>query len=143
MKLEDQVCSLELAKRLKELGAKQESAFEYRVYLEAIYPFGLRETSLVRSGSTKDSFPTYFNKGRIEVISAFTVAELGEMLPQTIDIDDDDSPYYFNQHLTNANDKRQCQVRYGGPGFGFCVIEDKEADARAKMLCLLLEKGIL
>ena len=32
MKLEDQVCSLELAKKLKELGVKQDSLFYWNLY---------------------------------------------------------------------------------------------------------------
>jgi len=32
MKLEDQVCSLELAKRLKELGVEQESLFYWGLF---------------------------------------------------------------------------------------------------------------
>ena len=67
MKLEDQVVGLELAKKLKELGVKQESYCYWR------------------EGNKED--PTY----RIVTMvcakggtySAFTVAELGEMLPNT------------------------------------------------------------
>jgi len=60
MKLEDQVCSLELAKRLKELGVKQESVFVYYEPEGGIH-FVDRD---MRSGD----------------IAAFTVAELGELL---------------------------------------------------------------
>ena len=63
MKLEDQVCSLEQAKRLKELGVKQEGIFNY-----------------LKTGGLKLSseFPSF-----LHCYSAFTVAELGEMIFKT------------------------------------------------------------
>ena len=60
MKLEQQVCSLELAKRLKELGVNQESLFAWDV---SVTPARLQFTG-GWLGSNE--------------ISAFTVAELGE-----------------------------------------------------------------
>jgi|HubBroStandDraft_2_1064218.scaffolds.fasta_scaffold16400_5 hypothetical protein len=69
MNLEDQVCSLEYAKKLKELGVKQESYFYY-------YPNSFNKEGYyivcddTRNIEINDKF-----------ISAFTVAELGEMLP--------------------------------------------------------------
>ena len=65
MNLEDQVCSLELAKKLKELGVKQESIFWW---IEFVNGWELR-------------FATFKVPTLNDVISAFTVAELGEGLP--------------------------------------------------------------
>ena len=72
MKLEEQVTSLELSKKLKELGIKQNSLFwwsrEHQKDLHKItFSYSVFETA--------DPEPH---------ISAFTVAELGEMLPKTI-----------------------------------------------------------
>lgn len=64
MKLEDQVVSLELAKRLKELEVMQESLFFWC-------------DNWVHS---QDS--VYHSPTSSETFSAFTVAELGEMLPK-------------------------------------------------------------
>jgi len=67
MKLEQQVTSLEISKKLKELGVKQESLFYFsRPYPEHQYCV-FRQ---VQNDTKKDP-----------KISAFTVAELGEMLP--------------------------------------------------------------
>ena len=61
MKLEQHVCSLDLAKRLKELGVKQESLFWWGEITKEVH---------------------YCKAGKPLHISAFTVAELGEMLPK-------------------------------------------------------------
>ena len=71
--LEKQVCSLELARKLKELGVKQESLFEWRKYsLLDEYTLLLVENPdvdiAVLSGTLQD------------IVSAFTVAELGYIL---------------------------------------------------------------
>src|SRR5258706_5692321 len=64
MKLEDQIVSLELAKRLKEFGVKQESLF-YWFINQLVYMCDLSK----------------WEKSKKYIFSAFTVAELGEMLP--------------------------------------------------------------
>lgn len=67
MKLEQQVCSLELAKKLKELGAKPESYFVW----EGADEIGYVIKRHVDSGSN---------------ISAFTVAELVRFFPRHVTI---------------------------------------------------------
>jgi hypothetical protein len=72
MKLEDQVVSLELAKKLKEPGVKQESAFWWNLR------FNSGEWHL-------DSYQIFTKSNASpcdDSISAFTVAELGEILPK-------------------------------------------------------------
>jgi hypothetical protein len=66
MKLEEQVVSLELARRLKELGVKQESAFYWY------------DGEMLFSRSPLGQAHTY---NETITFSAFTVAELGEILP--------------------------------------------------------------
>lgn len=66
MKLEQQVTSLELSKKLRELGVKQESIFSW-VELDGEY-------RLI------DSEPDGWNNG----VSTFTVAELGEILGEDL-----------------------------------------------------------
>lgn len=117
MKLEDQVCSLESAKRLKELGVRQDSYFYWNGIMTDV------ENKLV--GIIKNDFS---NDG----YSAFTVAELGEMLPPFV-----------------VTEKYLCR---GKPRFMSCETEtmechawhdDRESEARAKMLIHLLEQGIV
>lgn len=73
MKLEDQVVSLELAKRLKELCVKQESIFWW----------GGIDRMSIWCDHVKNDLPEQEN--RFTWIPAYTVAELGEMLPIEVD----------------------------------------------------------
>ena len=66
MKLEDQVCSFELAKQLKEFGVKQDSYFVYT----------MSENTNISIIPHDELDGMYAFKW-----AAFTVAELGEMLP--------------------------------------------------------------
>lgn len=70
MTLEQQVCSLELAKRLKELGVKQESLLWWVKNTRNDDRYEVRRNALALDSLTLQG-PTY---------AAFTVAELGEML---------------------------------------------------------------
>lgn len=90
MKLEEQVVSLELAKKLKELGVKQDGLFQWfrqfpgDDYLLHYIDYNHHEMDLK---IFKEHFP--------DSCSAFTVAELGEMLPTGIYIDDSSEKLYL------------------------------------------------
>jgi hypothetical protein len=115
--LEKQVCSLELCRRLKELGVKQESVFWW----------------VVEDGGYT-LIPEWQSVGCIG-ISAFTVAELGEMLPH----------HYFSRKDTANTYEPRVYDSYGIYHIaedGILVenmFADTEADARAKMLICLVE----
>lgn len=68
MEIKQQVCSLEIAKKLKELGVKQESIFWYRNYRSLVT--GIFEIGFMGEDRLMDGFQ----------YSAFTVAELVAML---------------------------------------------------------------
>lgn len=129
MKLENQVCSLELAKKLKELGVKQESLFywtddmaeildnghEKRIYRVNIYPVAQAKL-----------------KGKVykfTKISAFTVAELGEMFGRQ-----------FDTHKS-FDDNVEWVGWFSGDVHIFRA--KTEADVRAKMLIYLIENKII
>lgn len=113
MRLDDQVCSLKLAKKLKELGVEQDSLFYWQKYKHGwtIQPVWLSQHS-------KASATT----------SAFTVAELGELLEDH----DGRLPHYLPFEKKWAHDRYPTHD-----------VAETEADARAKMLIYLLEKGPL
>ncbi len=71
--MEKYVCSLELAKKLKELGVKQESEFYWCLFNGK---YELRDGQLMNR-------PVNIYK---EQISAFTAGESGDALPESIDV---------------------------------------------------------
>ena len=126
MKLENQVCSLELSKRLKELGVKQHSYFEWLLYPEKM------------EWEVSHTFKNQLG------YSAFTVAELGEMLPDNC-IDEDNNEICWFYHDKNNNCHRISYVHLCDE---ICspfieVKGENEANARAKMLIYLLENKLM
>ncbi len=113
MKLEDQVTNLELSKKLKELGVKQESLFVW---------YGLPFWIPV--------LDTFKNKDGLELYSAFTVAELGEMLPHHVTSTKSINNYWYSDWQFNN-------------GTEHVEESDKEADVRAKMLIYLIENKLI
>lgn len=113
MKIEQQVCSLELAKKLKELGAEQESLFHWVSTNGEDYGLSQLRLSSRPNGN----------------ISAYTVAELGEMLPWDMIVArniDKEWHYQWQADGYTDNDAR--------------IWTDKnEAEARAKMIIYLAE----
>src|SRR6266700_8310943 len=93
MKLSDQVVNLELSKRLKELGARQDSLFYWTI------------GGIV---SRLEAVPILDSN-----YSALTVAELGEMLPWEIYINE--IAYWYATGKTDPDDKfyLEHEVSYG------------------------------
>ena len=120
--LEQQVAPLALCRRLKELGAPQETHFRW-TRSEA----GPRDVVLDTYTAVKFSVRTH--------CAAYTVAELGAMLPGGFTIDRD--PYSearFGHVVWTARFDRNGQA----------LIEDgqTEAEARAALLIALAECGV-
>lgn len=130
MKLESQVCSLELSKWLKELGVKHESLFWWVINFDKETVRLVYETKTgyyLDTGAGYD--PRLFK--HLDMYSAFTVAELGEMLPRR-----------YGTFKTN-NNTFECFDDFQFNG-GDCIFHaDTEADARAKMLIYLLENKLI
>jgi hypothetical protein len=83
MKLEQQVCTLEQAKKLRELGVDAKSYFNW-VNHSTHARFSGYEWSVFNPQRIRDADEI------VEVISAFTVAELGVMLPMIVSNAEDD-----------------------------------------------------
>lgn len=141
MKLEDQVVSLELSKRLKELGVKQESYFRWCLWNS---PNGavIWDTQTPELATDLD-VPTaldIWDKG----IAAFTVAELGEMLPQILVL----KKKRYQLFISVALDKQWFVVYANEEDYTdnapikFMMCHN-EADARALMLIYLLENKLI
>lgn len=115
MKLEDQVISLELAKELKKLGVEQKSIFYWGCdWKGKNYKIKIPSYGLIRH-------PELYH-------SAFTVAELGALLPVTM---------LFEKHRNGE------WKMFDNLHFDFYSSDLNEANARAKMLIYLLENKLL
>lgn len=158
MKLEQQVCTLEQAKRLKELGVKQDSIFYWiETYINRTRKFK------VLPKYNEDGFDLVENESlqgiisgtsKNECYSAFTVAELGEMLPRDYD--------EVGKYYTIADIGYGLDVAEESEIIGFSIVEayrdtsidypyfhptkgvyTTEAAARAAMLIYLLENKLI
>lgn len=151
MNLEQQVVSLDLAKRLKELGVKQESVCYWaeRYQLDDIG----RKVVGVRFSTNPDfSGTTYSYFHEQDICAAFTVAELGEMLPWLVE---KNGEMYWSELIKNGPKSlgaktwevfyKTCEDETGDVEIlrDFTASADTEADARAKMLIYLIENKLI
>lgn len=133
MELEKQVANLELSKRLKELGVNQESLFYWDMFDQE------------DDGSPLYKISADCNRYDASDYAAFTVAELGEMLPSNLNHavpDDIPTGMWLN---FDKSDDGEWIIGYGEDGINHHeVLEGKtEADARAKMLIYLLGNKLI
>ena len=130
MNLEKMVCSLDLAKRLKELGVKQESYFYWTVCHDCTKEYGHEEYSLQEG------------VGHGENYSAFLSCELDELLPDcnyAQSASGSDRPL-----LMSKVDGIYCVGIYNPNGSIFPRFADPNpANARAMMLLYLYENKII
>lgn len=142
MTLEQQVCSLELAKRLKELGVKQESFFGWYFpnedKIRKDEKWDAPNIQIVGSGNEWAWHDLQY--------SAFTVAELGGMLPWKIlagawsyELETTKNgtkiPFTVYYHRLAGEDANETQL--------FSCEATTEADARGLMLIYLLENNLV
>lgn len=134
MKLEDQVVSLKLAKKLKELGVKQDSLVEWRRFHSVTSHYS-------------EWFLGYSDDPLIpdEICAAFTVAELGEILPYEMCDQHEDLPYFLTTEKRENPTYWMVYFREEDRGVLADRVEEAttEADARAKMLIYLIENNLL
>lgn len=151
MTLSSQVASLELARILQKLGVKQEAVW-YWYYTDAPFPDGSRWE--LRLGS-EISEAEWELSNESDIVAAFTVAELGEMLPARIEVKDPMIPRFDGTHfaafeIRKHSDWEAVYIIYrNGIGYILNGYENgarhhgTEADARAKMLIYLLENKLI
>jgi hypothetical protein len=122
MKLEDQVVSLELAKELKELGVKQESLWYWCFHKWIDKPDYSACICIVSLSEYRKSYPDEW----WDRYSAFTVAELGEMLPKQY-VSAGGKESWSCGHVSKQKYKTA----------------NTEANSRAKMLIHLIKEGVI
>lgn len=137
MNLEDQVCSLELAKRLKELGVNSSSLFYWvskKVTLSGkdVRCFSIEYIHWFDDLADSDSLNNY------EYYPAYSVAEIGHMFPQNCP----PLQYWMAKISTSNMDSLwQGDIVYAGKSAKIFNAE-KEADLRAEMLIFLIENKL-
>ena len=138
--IEKHCVSLELSKKLKELGVPQKSEFYW-----------------LRGADPKEGIWTIVHKQIMEDViydkrnlptSAYLASELGEMLPNYINIPYKNgktkSPNHFLVLKKYPVDKHNWGIRYYRTSRSINIEKraDTEADARAKMLIYLIENSL-
>lgn len=151
MRIEDQVCGLELARKLKELGVKQESLFYWkeRRGIGSEYTSNFGDPELRISPHHVSSLiamePDRKPDGQFtRTFSAFTVAELGEIMTKA----GHGSVSHFGDTACATLVKKQWWVTGGEwivpkQKYSHLETDEKWADALAKMLIHLIENGII
>lgn len=137
MNLQDQVISLEQAKRLKELGVVQESLFCFIGDDDPDPRYNMPHKLYLTTEAYSEVGAGWYDSR----IAAFTVAELGVMLPGTQNV--------ISQpvHIDDLSRGFLC-ARLITKGTGFDLIGPfldglTEAEARAAMLIHLLENNLI
>lgn len=129
MKLEDQVCSLSLSKKLKNLGVKQDGYFCYADTKKGIKIFDFftckPEEGGKPSGIMEEEWKT------CEKWCAFTVGELGDMMIGKV--------AFFSGNGNILDKEYRCE--YGDNIRN--EYEKNESNTRAKILIYLYEKNII
>ncbi len=138
MTLSSLCCSLENAKKLKELGVPQTGFFSWWITTD-------RDDTPALNKSSKHNCPVcghpeapYFAE-----VSAFTASELGEMLPHEV------NGFAFRCDRAQCGTRFEWRIAYweeltDGDEMRFEVFSSaNEADARAKMLIYLLEQKLI
>lgn len=146
MELKDQVCSLIHSMRLKELKVEQKSLFWWRLIYITSETFE-KGISRGKKGEFGDYHVVYLPKPRFTTAdvkwnevdlqklndteySAFTVAELGNLLPP-------------NKVWYSKDGDKWC-ASYEKPfPKGYSIFADNEADCRSLMLIHLIENGLI
>lgn len=129
MKLQDQLTSLELARKLKKLGVKQESLWYWNRTTEKLYSQKERNTLSAVWNET-----TWY--------SAFTVAELGEMLPRRIE-QNKNNVAWLQIEVQGIQKGWSCQYHYFPKGVVKFFETRTMSNCMAKMLIYLLENRLI
>lgn len=138
MELQKQVTSLDLSQRLEVLNVKQESLF-YWCYTDAALADGSRwELKYIKSISESE----WELSNLKDIISAYTVAELGEILPEDIEVHETGFFITIGRavgnkwYVTYRNDRNHSRI--------FPYQEsDTEAEAHALMLEYLITNKLI
>lgn len=142
MELIKQISNLELSRRLEKLGVKQESEFYWvncEIDVEGKYRFkGWHIVPEEETFALKEY--SYTDDKELKMYSAFTSAELGEMLPRSIKYKNDIA--WLQIEVQGIQEGWSCQ--YHAPKRVIKFFETRTmSDCMAKMLIYLLENKLI
>ena len=136
MEIEKQVTSLKLSKKLKELGVKQRGLFWWtNGDVDALGKASLKKYHLTDNRFLIETYIEnlhIFEEGKLKFYSAYTVAELGEILHKPM----------RNEWIVHEAHNHGLEILLLKRGTRDVLVRTKEiteANARAKMLIYLLE----
>lgn len=131
--LDNDVCSLNLAIRLKKLGVQQDSLFYY-VWFPDTEEYGccFRVNGFWVENHSGHSWKEDINN---RDISAFTTGELGGLLPKA-------SNWSSGIDAAGVPDKYEPYEQFFCKSYTYDCVSGKEANARAKQLIFLLENKL-
>lgn len=152
MHIHNQVCSLELSKKLKELGVEQNGLWSWCLSIGPPWNARAKDEWGLQLDGPEENEPN-----SSESYSAFTVAELGGLLPQQLGYkafggNPADKGKAFDLVIHNPRSSWEgwhisyvwYNLRLRKPvQYGHTVYRQNEADARAVMLVWLLETGAI
>jgi len=132
MNIPQHICSLEFAQKLKELGVKQDSLF---------YRFPAHGHQYIYC-KYYEQYSPHVDLDINDGYSAFTVAELGEILFQKNYDNLEETGYLqLNTEMIDRSDGYFFRLTHN---FSEHIIDDySEVDARARLLIMLLEDKLL
>jgi len=134
--LERQITSTWLCVALKVLGVPQESLYFWCDFKPVQERLKLNERWQLFTGVEAVH---YKGNEAQEIVSAFTVAELGILLPESIELGEE-----YRMYHNKSKDKREIGlVSMASQALLHVELEEKEADARAKMLAYLLKNDLI
>lgn len=126
MELEKQVTSVELSNKLKKLGVTTPSLF-------------FRDWTGAKEDEIEQNIELAYN---LDNVNCYTVAELGDMLPNQIITAEKVRHLQFAKMQNGLHRVAYYSLYAYAPKTGYFTA-DTEADARAKMLVYLLENNLL
>lgn len=146
--LEQQVCTLESAKRLKELGFPQDSLWYWSDWSNNSSKGQIDKVIRLREGHPLFYKAHYSYFWEEDLCSAFNCSELGEMLPTTIDNKYGDCTMWLNlmgRNMHHSNGVHEYIVWYENGRKEETILFNKstEVEARALMLIHLAESGLI
>lgn len=140
MNLEDQVCSLELAKQLKELGIAQHNLYAYVISEFGVINGKPYDNMIILTHGKVSNSP---NKWK-----AFTASELMEILPSCFEWNDENgNESCENVYLKITKYPNEYSISYydhDDQWFDWALEKDKNLpNALAKMLIYLIENNLM